>query len=327
MIRVTNNMLVNDLRRNLNNNMYYMDMWQRQLSTGRKINQPSDNPSGLVKSLRLRTNITEGKQFINNIGEAINFMETTDAALNNINSIIHKVRELAVKASNTGVNDPGALKAISDEIKELNDQLKMTADTTYGAKHIFSGTNVTEAPYKKGTPPEAHDWIGNNTSLKLEIGIGVEMPINLTDADMNNFFTSEVTYLDKMGHPDPTDPPQDVTIKGGIFALLDKLANDIDNVAAGVPGANIDENLTLLDEKMEDLLSSRSKIGAKVNRLELQKSRLESTQISYTGLLAENEDADMAEVIMNLKMQENVYRASLAAGARIIQPSLVDFLR
>ncbi len=322
MIRVTNNMMINDLRRNLNNNMRNMDMYQRQLYTGRKINQPSDNPAGLVKSLRLRTNLTEGKQYINNIGEAINFMETTDSALNNMGSIMHRVRELTVKAANTGVNDPGALQAIADEIKELNDQMKMIANTTYGAKHVFAGTNVTEAPYKKGTPPEDHAWIGNNNSLEMEIAVGVKMPINLNDQDMKGFFTSEVvTGIDEV-------TGDDITITGGIFALLDKVVNDIENVANGVPGANnIDENITLLDQKTEDLLSCRSKIGAKVNRLELQKSRLESTQVSYTGLLAENEDADLAEVIMNLKMQENVYRASLSAGARIIQPSLIDFLR
>jgi len=78
---------------------------------------------------------------------------------------------------------------------------------------------------------------------------------------------------------------------------------------------------------IDNLLAARSTIGAKINRLELQRSRLESTQVSYTSLLAQNEDADIAEVIMNLKMQESVYQASLAAGARIIQPSLVDFLK
>ncbi|NLB89274.1 MAG: flagellar hook-associated protein FlgL [Syntrophomonadaceae bacterium] len=320
MIRVTNNMLVNDLRRNLNTNMRYMDIYQRQLATGRKINLPSDNPAGLVKSLRLRTNLTEGAQYINNIGEAINFMETTDSALNNIGQIIHRVRELTVKASNTAVNDSGALQSIADEIKELNDQLKMIANTTYGTKHVFAGSNITEPPYQEGanpTPPE--DWVGNNNKVELEIAIGVKMPINLTDEDMNFFFTN-VMGVDEEGN--------DIIEKRGIFALLDKIVQDIEDTANGVEGANsIDENITLLDAKMEDLLSSRSKIGAKVNRLELQKSRLESTQISYTSLLAQNEDADMAEVIMQLKMQENVYRASLAAGARIIQPSLIDFLR
>lgn len=301
MIRITNNMLVNDLRRNLNSNLRHMDTYQRQLSTGRKINLPSDNPAGLVKSLRLRTNLVEGEQYLANIGEAINFMETTDGALNNINAVMQRIRELAVKAS-TGTNDTSARQAIADEIKELNDQLKMVANTTYSSKHVFAGSNVTEPPYQAGI--NAANWAGNNNSIELEIGIGVKLAINLTDDSMKNFFTGN-----------STDP--------GVFDFLDTLVSDIE--AGNL--TQVSSALGTLDKLTENLLSARSTIGARINRLELQQSRLESTQISYTGLLAQNEDADMAEVIMQLKMQENVYRASLAAGARIIQPSLVDFLR
>lgn len=305
MIRVTNHMLVNDLRRNLNTNMRQLEHYNRQLSTTKKLNLPSDNPAGLVKSLRLRTNLTEGAQYINNIGEAINFMETTDSALDNINQILHRVRELTTKAA-TGSNDSSARAAIADEIEELNQQLTMIANTTYGTKHVFAGTNVTEPPYQEGANPD--NWVGNGQPLEMEIGIGVKIPINLTDETMNYFFTDHDTGGDT---------------KQGIFNLLDSLVTDI---RAG----NLDEVSAALgdiDAKLDDLLYCRSTIGAKVNRLELQKNRLESTQISFTGLLSQNEDADMAEVIMQLKMQENVYRASLAAGARIIQPSLVDFLR
>lgn len=305
MIRVTNNMLVNDLMRNLNNNYRMMDKYQRQLSSGKKINMPSDNPSGLVKSLRLRTNIVEGEQYLANINEAINFMETTDSAMDNITQILHRVRELTVKAAN-GTNDPGAHQAIADEVKELNEQLKLIANTTYGAKHVFGGRNVTEPPYKAGANPD--NWVGNNEYLELEIGVGITIPINITNQDMNYFFT---------------DFNDGSVIREGVFNLLDNLVTDIRNGELD----NISAALGKIDGKMNDMLTARSVIGAKVNRLELQKSRLESTRISFIGLLAANEDADMAEVIMNLKMQENVYRASLSAGARIIQPSLVDFLR
>ncbi|SHG54342.1 flagellar hook-associated protein 3 FlgL [Thermosyntropha lipolytica DSM 11003] len=297
MIRITNNMLVNDLMRNLNNNYRMMDKYQRQLATGRKLNMPSDNPAGLVKSLRLRTNIVENEQYLANINEAINFMETTDSALDNITQILHRVRELTVKAAN-GTNDPGAHQAIADEVKELNEQIKLIANTTYGTKHVFGGRNVTEPPC------QGNSWQGNDEYLELEIGVGITIPINITNRDMNYFFT-------------------DHNGKEGIFTLLDNLVNDIrDGKLSQISAA-----LSKIDDKMGDMLTARSVIGAKTNRLELQKSRLESTGISFTGLLAANEDADLAEVIMQLKMQENVYRASLAAGARIIQPSLVDFLR
>lgn len=297
MIRVTNSMMVNDLMRNMNNNMQRMDELQRQGSTTKKINKPSDNPAGVVKALRLRTNIIEGEQYIDNIGEAINFMETTDAALNNINQILHRARELTNKAA-TGSNDTSSRQAIADEIKELNEQLKMIANTTYGTKHVFAGRNVTEEPCR------GDEWRGNNEFLELEIGMGNKVVINLNDASMNNFFTGKDDNL-------------------SIFKTLDKIVTDIE----GGDLTAVSADLGLIDAKMDDLLTCRSTIGARVNRLELQQERLKSTQLSYTNLMSQIEDADMSEVIINLKMQENVYRASLAMGARIIQPTLMDFLR
>ena len=303
MIRITNGMLINELKYNLNNNYTNMDKYQRQLATGRKINLPSDNPAGLVKSLRLRTNLVEGEQYLANINEGINFMETTDAALGNLNSIMQRIRELAVNAAN-GTNDDSARKAIADEIKELTDQITIVANTSYGSKYIFAGTNVTQQPCQEDSDPDTFKWTGNNEALQLEIGVGVKLTINLTDSSMNNFFVGN-----------GTDP--------GVIDFCRELVNDIE--AGNLDAVNA--ALTTADKFIDNLLTARSTIGAKVNRLELQQSRLDSTQISYTSLLSQNEDADIAEVIMNLKMQESVYRASLAAGARIIQPSLVDFLR
>lgn len=303
MIRITNGMLVNELKYNLNNNYTNMDKYQRQLATGRKINLPSDNPAGLVKSLRLRTNLVEGEQYLANINEGINFMETTDAALDNLTAIMQRIRELAVNAAN-GTNDDSARRAIADEIKELTDQITIVANTSYGSKYIFAGTNVTQQPCQEDSDPDTFKWTGNNEALQLEIGVGVKLTINLTDSSMNNFFVGN-----------GTDP--------GVIDFCRELVNDIE---AGDLDA-VNAALTTADKFIDNLLTARSTIGAKVNRLELQQSRLDSTQISYTSLLSQNEDADIAEVIMNLKMQESVYRASLAAGARIIQPSLVDFLR
>ena len=83
----------------------------------------------------------------------------------------------------------------------------------------------------------------------------------------------------------------------------------------------------MVQGKLDEVNRERAVVGAKVNRLDLQQSRLESTKSNYTELLSQVQDADLAKVIMELKTQENVYRASLAAGSRIIMPSLADFLR
>jgi flagellar hook-associated protein 3 len=178
-MRVTNKMLTNELRRNLNTNMMRLDEFQRQLSTTKKLNRPSDNPAALVKALRLRTSLNEGEQYLSNINESVSFLETTDAALYNVGEIMQRARELAVKAA-TGSNDPDAHNAIAKEIRELNDQLKIIANTTYGSKHVFAGTNVTEAPYNNGR------WRGNQDFLEVEVGVGVTTPINVPQ--MKEFF-------------------------------------------------------------------------------------------------------------------------------------------
>ncbi|MEN6349756.1 MAG: flagellar hook-associated protein FlgL, partial [Syntrophomonas sp.] len=185
MMRITNKMMVNSLNRNINTNMINMDKYQTQLSTTRRINRPSDDPAGLVKSLRLRTNLNEGEQYLANIDESLGFLDTTDAALNNVNEIMQKTRELTVKAA-TDSNAKSDFSAIAKEIREMNDQLKMIANTTYGSKYVFAGSNVTEAPYQDS------GWMGNQNMLEAEIGVGVIVPYNI---DAKELFAGKTVDL------------------------------------------------------------------------------------------------------------------------------------
>jgi flagellar hook-associated protein 3 FlgL len=185
-MRVTNNMMSNDLLRSLNRNMYRMLALQTQIATGKKINKPSDDPAGLVTSLRLRTNLVEGEQYLENIGDSITFMDTLDSSLNSIGEVMQKIRELTVKAA-TGSNSDEANEAIAVEIADLNEELKMIANVTYGNKYIFAGTNVTEEPYQDGV------WTGNQRALEVEIGVGVTTTINLPG--MKEFFMGRLNDL------------------------------------------------------------------------------------------------------------------------------------
>ena len=86
-------------------------------------------------------------------------------------------------------------------------------------------------------------------------------------------------------------------------------------------------DISRFDDAIDSNITTRAEIGAKMNRLDLTQSRLEDQEINFESLKSENEDVDIAETIMNLRMQESVYQASLASGARIMQPTLLDFLR
>ena len=107
------------------------------------------------------------------------------------------------------------------------------------------------------------------------------------------------------------------------LANLKRLAN---NLRSGEATRISEDNIENLDQNIDELLSMRSEVGAKQKRMEMTRNRLESDKIKLKELKSENEDVNIAETIMDLKMSENVYRAALSSGSRIIQPSLVDFI-
>lgn len=297
-MRVTNSMMANNLNYNLNQNLRRLERIQTWLSTTKYINRPSDDPSGIVNTLRYTSYITEAGEYLSKIAEARNFLNSTDSALANVTDILHRANELTIQGIN-GTNPTTAREAIAIEMRELQDQIRVIANTTFGSKHIFAGTNVTQAPMQD----DPVTWTGNDSEMYLEIGVGTTIPINST--------IKEVFFNDT----DPDNP--------GIYQLLGRIADALENEDVEA----LNQDLGLIQERLDSITQERAVIGAKVNRLDLQETRLENTRINYEELLSKNQDADLAEVIMQLKMQENVYRASLAAGARIIMPSLVDFLR
>lgn len=297
-MRVTNSMMANNLNYNLNQNLRRLERIQTWLSTTKYINRPSDDPSGIVNTLRYTSYITEAGEYLSKIAEARNFLNTTDSALANVTDILHRANELTIQGIN-GTNPTTAREAIAIEMRELQDQIRVIANTTFGSKHIFAGTNVTQAPMQD----DPVTWTGNDSEMYLEIGVGTTIPINST--------IKEVFFNDT----DPDNP--------GIYQLLGRIADALENEDVEA----LNQDLGLIQERLDSITQERAVIGAKVNRLDLQETRLENTRINYEELLSKNQDADLAEVIMQLKMQESVYRASLAAGARIIMPSLVDFLR
>jgi flagellar hook-associated protein 3 FlgL len=256
----------------------------------------------LVTSLRLRTKLHQNEQFKKNVGDAISWMERAESTFNSMTNVLQRVRELTVKGSNS-TNDADALKAIADEIRQLKDEMGDLANTTLDDRYIFGGTRTMDKAYD----PTSGNWLGNTNSISYEISENINMQVNFDGSIFGVDFTS--------GTPD---------MSNSVFATLEKIATDLES-------GNLSDmstvNLEKLDEHINSVLRIRSEAGAKVNRLELVQTRLEDMEVNYKKVLSNNEDVDMAKLIIDLKNQENVYRASLAAGARIIQPSLADFLR
>jgi flagellar hook-associated protein 3 FlgL len=295
-VRVTQTMLNTQLLRNLSNNMSRLDKLQSQMSTGRVINKPSDDPVGISFSLRYRSELAEHAQYQRNIDGALSWLEYTDTMLDQTVQVIHRARELAVQGAN-GTNPQEALNIIAKEIKQLYEQLVDIGNSRFNGKYVFNGEMTDLQPYTMDKAPIQGTDSGK---IEYEIGVGVRIAINVTGEDV-------------FGKPGETS---------NLFLTLRDLVEKLES--GNISGvSNVIERL---DQRLDKILGVRADIGAKTNRVELAEERIKDININLESLQSKTEDADLAEVIMRLKMDENVYQASLAAGARLIRPSLVDFL-
>ncbi|MDA5108076.1 flagellar hook-associated protein FlgL [Brevibacillus thermoruber] len=293
-VRVTQNMLNRNMLRNLYNSMGNMDKLQEQLSSGKKVSKPSDDPVIVTRGMFYRSSLIENDQFTKNTTEALNWLDATDQALDEVGNVYKRVQELVV-ASGNGTLSKDDLKMMAMEITELKNHLGNVANQTVNGRYIFAGTDSTKPPYDTASGQFTNK---NSSLIKLEISENTYVPINI---NAQNVFNNPAG--------------------NNIFTLLDNIVNELNNGNAAT--AYSDQ----LKQQADFVLTERAALGARVNRLELVEDRLSKSEVSITGLMSKNEDADIAEVITQLKTQENVHRAALSAGARIIQPSLVDFLR
>lgn len=304
-MRITNNMLVNNMMYNMGNNLERLDRIQQMLATGKKIATPSDDPIVASRALKMRTDVAEIQQYQKNVDDANSWMQITESTISNMSDLLHRARELAIQAANGSITSEDSQK-IAAEIEQIKGQLIQLANTTYGGRYIFSGFKTDQKLVDDAGlyNIQVETLAPNREDIKYEIGIGDVMNINVLGSELLG------------GSGLVGTPPKLVDDFNNFITALN--SNDADNIRVAI--GKIDEN-------MDNLLMIRSDIGARTNRLDLTQNRLAADNTNFTKLMSLNEDADMAEVIMKLKSEENVYQASLAGGARIIQPTLVDFLK
>lgn len=333
-MRVTNQMMSRNVVNNIQTNMSKLDKTNDRLSKGTKINTPGDDPAGAVKTMAYKTTLNEINKFASNAQNAKNFLNYTDVALGQVGEVIQRIRELTVQAT-TETFEQTARDSMAAEINELIDQMVSISSSKIGDKYIFSGFNTLEKPYvvKRGKdvlaeegldPSLIHsngekreninlenivkvEYVGDEGKLLAEVDKGIVVEYNIPGSRIftnknNNLIESVIKLRDEI-------------LKGN---TVEDRANS---------GTTVNIELGNLDKSLDLLMKSRAEVGARMKRMDEVDQRLRDNRLSVTDLLSKTLDTDVVETINDLKVQESVQRMSLSVGAKIIQPSLVDFLR
>lgn len=331
-MRVTNRMLSNNYLRDMRTNLYNMSKVQTQLTTGKEISKPSDNPFKVARSMQLYTDIASNKQYNENIKDSINWLDSTDTALGQVNDSLQRVRELMISAGNAAYGSDEK-KAIKDEINEKVSEIAQILNTNFDGRYLFGGNKTTSKPLTVTEDPTT----GNNM-LNFSGKDGEVLPLNSGDDNIN-------AQIDMIKSKMSTEISQGVTMEYNVSAsdvlvfksdkgkninvmeLLSNITKNLESQDATESGKITGENLEDLTAAMGNLTKIMAEVGAKQNRMESAKSKNEDENFNMTELLSKTEDIDLTEKLMQYSMMQTVYMASLQTSSRVLQPSLIDFLK
>jgi len=290
---------------NLNNSYGKMSKLQDQITSGSKITRPSDDPVVAVKGMGYRRDLGKVEQYSRNMNEVNNWLDTSDESLNQVGEQMKKVRELVIQAAND-TNTPDERAKIKSEIDQIQKQLQDVANTKIGDRYIFSGTKTGQPLFINGTLNNANV---NSEDVKIEVYEGIEMKVNTAGVDL---FKSVDDMMSKIsGLLDPNRIPL-------------ATSEEISSTLGGVTSNSTTDDITTMHNK---ILEAQADVGARQNRVELMENRLSIREISVTKQLSNNEDVDYSKAITEMVTSESIHQAALSVGAKIIQQSLVDFIR
>ncbi len=410
MIRITQNMMKNDVVYNLNTQQNKMDELQNSLSTGKKVRLPHENPVAATNSMLYRSRITEIRKFIDNIEEGQARLNITEGAVRNVTNILHRLRELAVQAAN-GTYEKKDREKIAVEVDELLKELVEIANTKFKNESIFGGYKVDRNAFEvlKTKPQFADREVITKVIYRGDIGVqnreieqqgyagvnlagnkvfwatndgvvgggnvanyvsssnqiiridGKEITINAGDnintiinkinsanipvqASLSNnrlvlqttnpheLWLEDIaggTFFQQVGIKDPNQAPNETATSAqrlgmSLFDVVIKIRDDLwKNDIKALGG----QDLGYLDAALDNNLKNLAEIGARSHRFETVMKRLNDDKVDMLDILSKTENIDYSKVIMDLQMIDHVHRAALAVGARIMRPTLIDFLR
>jgi flagellar hook-associated protein 3 FlgL len=305
MFRVTQHSVQQTSLQGLYGNMSALQKLQQQLSSGTRISQPSDDPTGTNTSILTRQASAAADQHARNITDGAARLDATDSTLQNILDQVRQVRDLTVQGLNTGAVSPQSQNAIQTQVNGIRQSLIGQANTVVQNQPVFGG--VTNGG-------KAYD--GNGTYIGLGGTNGISQPVIRRVSDVETIRV-DVTGPEAFGDKNKGQPE--------MFSVIANVAQHVAGPTAD-PAA-LANDLADLDKVISGITSALADVGTRAAQMETAKTVNASQQLSVQAKLQDNEGIDMPKTIMNLQMQQVGYQAALAATAQSLQPTLIQFLK
>lgn len=296
-MRVTEMMMGSLLTNDLQNVQTQLMQTQTQMASGHRINVPSDDPIGTENVVQWQNAIDQNGQYQQNAKDGVGWLQETQSALQSAVNLAQQVRTLAVSTS-TGSLTAQQYQMIAQQVQSLQASLVSIANTKVGDHYLFAGFQTATAPF--GVAAGTVSYVGGTGQITREVSPGVQIPVN---ANGNTTF---------------------MPLFGAIAAIL----NDLTGTGSPANVANTSTgDLGTLDSALDTLTNSEGQTGAYLQQMQSAQSHLSDLDLSLRQLKSGVLDSDLAQSVVQLQQLQTSYQSALAVGAKMIQPTLANYLQ
>ena len=324
-MRITNASMVRSHLYDTQNNLTNMSKINQQISTGKVINTVSDDPHKAIKIMNINNEIKYTEKYNYNIDESVGWMNTTDGALDNVGNLLGEIKETILKVGN-GTYSQNEMKSLNEDMNEKIKQLADTLNSTYCGKYLFGGSSVDDAPITVIENPDGTvklefskdkngQTIPNTDDLKADISSGINIDYNISVGEILNIKDGNgntVNLLDEINN---------------LSTLMNDIANGDEQTAAKAKETLLNDTKGKIDTLFDHVVNERTSLGVRVSTAEKIKELNDEDILNIQDVLSKTQDTDVVEKFIELKSAEMIYQASIQVGAKLIQPTILDYIR
>lgn len=330
MSRVSENSSVHSINHAVGKTKGRLEDLQLKGSTLKRVTKPSDDPTGNVELLAIRSQNVDANQYIRNLNFAQTQLAYTENVLEEMTDLLSKAKELAIGQASS-IYSPEIREGVSKEIHQIRQQFLSLSNKRMGNRYLFAGQKVLTRPFDQDGK-----YFGDNNKINIEINKDVYLPVNING---NELFFSKVKRK-----PEKTDvdlKPPGVDLNAQIDVMRQPASVDAEVVTTSIfdelralENAMLTDNpqviqglLERMDDSAERVVRFRTEIGALTNTISSAETNIEKNKILGEAHKSKIEDADVTELFGDLQKEQNVLKATYKASSNLMNTSLMDFLR
>ena len=301
-MRITSNMIAAQQMTALQSNIALLQQANERVTTGKRINQASDDPAASMSVMNAGSALRALEQYQNNVKRASNRINLEDQVLSQIGDLITRAKELAVAQSSATASD-STRKIANDEVRQLFQQVVDLGNTKFGSEYLFGGDKSDAAPFAATGSAGTLDYTTTTPQGQRSINIGDGQTIA------------------------PTHDGKQVFIDTGVLDAMKDLAHALDPSSPTYGNAGISAAMATLDTAFDAVQGVVGDTGAMGTRLDTAGQNLDALKSNLTTFKSDLEEIDVETAMTELTNRQIAYQAALLATAKVTGLSLVDYLK